>query len=69
MIQYEIEVKKAVKKGMLPKEIFARFNNAFIALETTRDLGLFDIKKLTTIKTRIDNKSLERTSATGHFFS
>ena len=46
MIQYENEVKKAVKKGMLPKEIFARFNNAFISLETTGDLGLFDIKKL-----------------------
>ncbi|MDP1993815.1 MAG: hypothetical protein Q8K40_01075 [Ignavibacteria bacterium] len=46
MIQFENEVKKAVKKGMLPKEIFARFNNAFIALETTGDLGLFDIKKL-----------------------
>ena len=35
MIHYENEVKKAVKKGTLPKEIFARFNNAFIALETT----------------------------------
>jgi len=46
MIQYENEVKKAAKKGMLPKEIFALFNNAFIALETTGDLGLFDIKKL-----------------------
>ena len=46
MIHYENEIKKAVKKGTLPKEIFTRFNNAFIALETTRDLGLFDIKKL-----------------------
>lgn len=46
MIYYENEVKKAVKKGALPKEIFTRFNNAFIALETTDDLGLFDIKKL-----------------------
>jgi len=46
MIYYENEVKKAVKKGTLPKEIFARFNNVFIALDTTGDLGLFDIKKL-----------------------
>jgi mRNA interferase RelE/StbE len=46
MIYYENEVKKAVKKGTLPKEIFTRLNNAFIALDTTGDLGLFDIKKL-----------------------
>ena len=46
MIQYENEVRKAVKKGTLPEEIFTRFNNAFIALETTGDLGLFDVKKL-----------------------
>lgn len=46
MIYYEHEVKQAVKKGTLPKEIFTRFNNAFIAVDTTGDLGLFDIKKL-----------------------
>jgi mRNA interferase RelE/StbE len=46
MVFYENDVKKAVKKGNLPKEIFTRFNNIFIALDTTNDLGLFDIKKL-----------------------
>jgi mRNA interferase RelE/StbE len=46
MIHYENVVKKAVTKGLLPKERFARFNNVFIALETTADMGLFDIKKL-----------------------
>jgi mRNA interferase RelE/StbE len=46
MVYYENEVKKAVKKGILPKEVFKRFNNIFIALDTTGDLGLFDIKKL-----------------------
>jgi mRNA interferase RelE/StbE len=46
MILYEDSVKKAVKKGTLPKEVFKRFHNVFIALETTDDLGLFDIKKL-----------------------
>jgi mRNA interferase RelE/StbE len=46
MIHYENEIKKSVKKGILPKEIFIRINNVFIALETTSDLGLFDIKKL-----------------------
>jgi mRNA interferase RelE/StbE len=46
MIFYEKDVKKSVKKGIVPKDIFRRFNNAFIALDDTNDLGLFDIKKL-----------------------
>ena len=46
MVVYEDNVKKAVLKGSLPREIFARFNNVFISLDTTHDLGLFDIKKL-----------------------
>jgi mRNA interferase RelE/StbE len=46
MILYEDNIKKAVKKGALPKEIFQRFNNVFISLEATNDLGLFNIKKL-----------------------
>jgi mRNA interferase RelE/StbE len=46
MIFYEKDVKKSVKKGIIPKDVFRRFNNAFIALDNTNDLGLFDIKKL-----------------------
>ena len=46
MVVYEENVKKAVAKGSLPKDVFKRFNNVFIALDTTHDLGLFDIKKL-----------------------
>jgi len=46
MVFYEDDVKKAVNKGALPKETFQRFNNVFISLDTTNDLGLFDIKKL-----------------------
>jgi len=46
MIFYEKDVKKSVKKGIIPKNVFRRFNNAFIALDNTNDLGLFDIKKL-----------------------
>ena len=46
MIFYEKDVKRSVKKGIIPKDIFRRFNNAFIALDNTNDLGLFDIKKL-----------------------
>jgi mRNA interferase RelE/StbE len=46
MIFYEKTVKKAISKGVLPKDIFERFNNVFIALDTTHDLNLFDIKRL-----------------------
>jgi mRNA interferase RelE/StbE len=46
MIFYEDNIKKAVKKGALTKETFQRFNNVFISLDTTNDLGLFNIKKL-----------------------
>lgn len=46
MVFYEETIKKAVKKGSLSKDIFVRFNNVFIALDTTHDLSLFDIKKL-----------------------
>jgi mRNA interferase RelE/StbE len=46
MVFYENEVKKSVGRGLIPKDVFRRFNNAFIALEATGDLGLFDIKKL-----------------------
>jgi len=46
MIFYEDGVKKSVAKGLVPKGVFKRFNNAFIAIDTTNDLGLFDIKKM-----------------------
>ncbi len=46
MIFYENVVKKSVTKGLIPENVFKRFNNAFIAIDTTNDLGLFDIKKL-----------------------
>ena len=46
MVVYEENVKKAVIKGAVPRDIFLRFNNVFISLNTTHDLSLFDIKKL-----------------------
>ncbi len=48
MVYYEGSINKAVKKGALPKDIFKRFNNVFISLDTTHDLGLFDVKRLKT---------------------
>jgi mRNA interferase RelE/StbE len=46
MVKYIEEVLKRVKKGLIPKEIFVHFNNAFISLDVTKDLTLFDIKQL-----------------------
>jgi mRNA interferase RelE/StbE len=46
MLYYDKEIKKSIKKGHLPKEIAELFHHAFIALDTTHDLNLFDIKKL-----------------------
>ena len=53
MIRYEDEVLKSVKKGRLSKEVFKLFHNAFIALEKTNDLNLFDIKRLKSNEKRI----------------
>jgi mRNA interferase RelE/StbE len=52
MIVYEENVKKLVAKGFLPKDIFKRFHNVFIALDATHDLSLFDVKKLKSTEKR-----------------
>lgn len=46
MINYLEEIQKKLKKGLLPKEIFIHFNNAFSSVDMTKDLNLFDIKQL-----------------------
>jgi len=46
MIKYFDDLLKRIKKGQIPKEIFIHFNNAFSALDLTKDLSLFDIKQL-----------------------
>jgi len=53
MVVYEEDVKKAVIKGSLHRDIFERFNNVFISLDTTHDLSIFDIKKLKSSEKRI----------------
>ena len=45
-IFYANEVLSQIKKGKIPKSIFELFNHVFIALDTTNDLNLFDIKRL-----------------------
>jgi len=46
VVLYESEIKKAVNKGLIPRNVFKRFDNVFISLDITHDLGLFDIKRL-----------------------
>jgi len=46
MIFYETKVEKAVKKGEIPKTIFSNFHNVFLSLDLTKDMNLFDIKRL-----------------------
>ena len=46
MIFYEKSVQKYFKKGEIPKRIMTLFHNAFLSLDLTKDLGLFDIKKI-----------------------
>ncbi|MEI6388399.1 MAG: hypothetical protein WCQ50_17405 [Spirochaetota bacterium] len=46
MIRYLDDILKQVKKGKVSKEVFVHFNNAFESLDRTKDLDLFDVKKL-----------------------
>jgi len=46
MIKYVEDIAKRVSKGLIPRDIFLHINNAFTAIDTTKDLNLFDIKQL-----------------------
>jgi mRNA interferase RelE/StbE len=46
MIKYADDIVKRIGKGLISQDIFMLFNNAFIALDVTKDLSLFDIKQL-----------------------
>jgi mRNA interferase RelE/StbE len=46
MVQYAGEIVKRISKGLIPQDVFLHINNAFTAIDTTRDLNLFDIKQL-----------------------
>ena len=48
MVFYDKDVQKNIKKRVLPKEIAKLFYNVFCSLDQTKDLNLFDIKKLVT---------------------
>lgn len=46
MIKYSEKIKKLVEKRKIPLNIFQHIHNAFIAIDRTQDLQLFDIKRL-----------------------
>jgi mRNA interferase RelE/StbE len=52
MIKYLEDIVKRIRKGQIPKEIFIHINNAFSSIDLTKDLSLFDIKKLKESKER-----------------
>jgi len=45
-VYYEKSVQKSISKGDIPKQVIQLFHNAFLSLDLTKDLNLFDIKKL-----------------------
>jgi len=46
MVRYAEEIVKRIEKGLIPQDIFLHINNAFMAIDVTKDLSLFDIKQL-----------------------
>lgn len=46
MIFYEKAIHKSYKKGEIPKRIMELFHNAFLSIDITRDMDLFDIKQI-----------------------
>jgi len=44
MIKYAEDIVRKVAKGLIPPNIFLHINNAFTAIDITKDLNLFDIK-------------------------
>lgn len=53
MIKYDLKIKKRYEKGKIPLSIFQHIHNAFIAIDHTRDLQLFDIKRLKSNENRV----------------
>ena len=47
VVYYDEDIQKAIKKGVLPRNVAALFKSTFDVLDSTRDLNLFDIKQLT----------------------
>ena len=46
MIKYAEDIVRKAAKGLIPPSVFLHINNAFTAIDITKDLNLFDIKQL-----------------------
>ena len=46
MIRYADDILKRILKGFISQNVFLHINNAFKAIDITKDLKLFDIKQL-----------------------
>ena len=46
VVRYAEDVVKRIDKGIIPHDVFLHINNAFMAVDMTKDLNLFDIKQL-----------------------
>jgi len=46
MVKYAEDIAKRISKGLISQDIFLHINNAFTAIDITKDLNLFDIKQM-----------------------
>ena len=46
MVRYAEDIVKRIGKGLIPQDIFTHIDNAFTAIDLTKDSSLFDIKQL-----------------------
>ena len=46
MIRYAEEIVKRISRNTIPQDTFLHINNAFTAIDVTKDLNLFDVKQL-----------------------
>ena len=46
VVVYETRVRKALAKQLLPKNVLRTLHNALVAIDTSRDMNLFDVKEL-----------------------
>jgi mRNA interferase RelE/StbE len=53
MVFYDSDVRKAIKKGSLPRDVAKLFKTTFDVLDSTGDLNLFDIKQLTSSSEKV----------------
>jgi mRNA interferase RelE/StbE len=46
VVRYAEDIVKRISKGLIPQDVFLHINNAFMAIDITKDMNLFDIKQI-----------------------